>query len=281
MKPVVLAWMIEHGIPPLLLPGYGAMVGLAGVVAAAIVLGATRREGGDVRGTATTLLLAYVCALPGGYLYEWIRVTPEAVAHLSIAPYFHVGRAAYGGLIFASAAALWHLRERGASVGAFFDRCALALGVVYALVRLGCFLEGCDFGAVTESALGVHYPAGSLAAYEHVARHWIPAGTASLPTHPTQLYEGAVAIVGSLIALAVYPRVRRGRLPAGSAFAAWLLVYAVGRGAIEVVRGDPGRGVYAGLSSAQWTSLVIVGLVLGAALRHRWSATRGRADAFG
>lgn len=278
MKPYVLGWLALHDLPALLLPGYGAMVGLATLLAASIVLGATRREGGDVRGTATTLLLAYLGALGGGYVYEWIRVTPEALAALSIEPYLHVGRAAYGGLIFASLAALLHLRRRGAPIGAFFDRCALSLGVVFALVRAGCFLEGCDYGAVTEGPLGVHYPPGSIAALDHVARGWIGAGAPSLPVHPTQLYEGAVALTGSALALALYRRARRGELPSGVPFAAWLAVYAVGRAAVEVLRADAGRGIYLGLSSAQWTSIGILALAA-AIVARRGVAPRGGADA--
>lgn len=263
MKPVVLDWALAHGLPPWIVPGYGTLAGLAALVTAALVLRLTKREGGDVRGAAATLLLAYAAALGGGYVYEWLRVTPAALMTGSIEPYLHVGRAAYGGLLFAMVVAALHLRRRGASVAPFFDRIALGLGAVYALVRLGCLLEGCDYGAPTELPIGVSYPAGSLAALHHAHLGWIPGGAASLPTHPTQLYEGAVGLLGSAVALGVYLRVRRGRAPGGSAFAAWLVVYAIGRAAIEGLRADGGRGVYAGLSSAQWTSLAVGAAVLG------------------
>ena len=75
--------------------------------------------------------------------------------------------------------------------------------------------------------------------------------------HPTQLYEGAVALLGSLFALALLLR-SVAALPTGSAFAAWLMVYAVGRAAIEMVRADPGWGLCAGVSTARWTSIAIV-----------------------
>ena len=263
MKPVALEWVVAHGLPEWIVPGYGTLAGLAALVAAALVLRLTERESGDARATATTLLLAYAAALGGGYVYEWLRVTPAALMAGSVEPYLHVGRAAYGGLLFATAVAALHLRRRGAPVTPFFDRIALGLGAVYALVRLGCFLEGCDYGTPTELWVGVRYPEGSLAALHHAHLGWIPVGSASLPTHPTQLYEGAVGLLGSAAALCVYPWIRRGRAPGGAAFATWLVVYAIGRAAVEGLRADGGRGIYAGLSSAQWTSIAVVAAVTG------------------
>ncbi|MDQ3037777.1 MAG: prolipoprotein diacylglyceryl transferase, partial [Myxococcota bacterium] len=204
MRPVVADWLAQHGVPVWLSPSYAAMVGLASLIAAAIVLRVTARDGEDVRGTATTLLIAYGAALVGGYLYEIVRVTPSAIAQLSLHPYAHVGRAAYGGLLFATAATALHLRHRRAPLGAFFDRVALTLGIVFVLVRTGCLLEGCDYGLPTEGALGVQYPPGSIAAIAHAHRGWVVLGAPSLATHPTQLYEGAVALGGSAVALGVY-----------------------------------------------------------------------------
>lgn len=278
MRPLCEAWLAAHGLPPWVAPSYATMVGIASVAASMIVLRRTEREGDDVRGAATTLLVAYVAALLGGYVYELLRVTPDAIAEGSLHPYLHVGRAAYGGLLFATLAAAIHVRRRGASVGAFFDRVSVTLGIVYAAVRTGCFLEGCDYGAATAGPLGVVYPPTSLAALDHVRAGWIEAGAASLPTHPTQLYEGAVALVGSAVALAVDRRKRAGAAPAGSAFLAWLVVYAVGRAAVETVRGDVERGLYGGVSSAQWTSLVL-GIGATAALALAWHRARGEAPA--
>ncbi|MBX3274993.1 MAG: prolipoprotein diacylglyceryl transferase [Sandaracinaceae bacterium] len=279
MRPVLVAWALEHGVPDALVPGYGTLAGIAALLAAAGVLRLTRREGGDVRRTATTLLIAYGGALAGGYVYEWLRVTPEALFSGSVAPYLHVGRAAYGGLLFAALGAAAHLRVSRAPVGAFFDRIALFLGVVYALVRVGCLLEGCDYGVPSELALAVRYPAGSLAALEHAHAGLVPAGMASLPTHPTQLYEGAVALVASLGALAVYRPARGGRLPSGAAFAVWLVLYAIGRALVEAFRADASRGLYAGLSTAQWTSLAIVVAIAGIGLVRVWRAPAAPARA--
>jgi prolipoprotein diacylglyceryltransferase len=201
MSAIVETWLASLGLPAWLAPTYATLVGVGAIVAAAIVLWLTEREGDDRRGTATTLLVAYVAALLGGYVYEGLRVTPEAIATLSLHPYMHVGRAAYGGLLFAALAAAVHVHRRGASPARFLDRVALVLGIVFLAVRTGCFLAGCDYGTPTESVLGVSYPPGSLAAIAHAEHGWIADGAASVPVHASQLYEGAVAVVGSLVAL--------------------------------------------------------------------------------
>jgi hypothetical protein len=96
----------------------------------------------------------------------------------------------------------------------------------------------------------------------------IPAGrAASLPVHPTQLYE---ALLGLAIAgIAIYTR--RGKRSAGDRFLLGAVAYAVGRLVIETLRGDAGRGIYAGLSSGQIFSLLVL-LVIGA----RFLAARRR-----
>jgi prolipoprotein diacylglyceryltransferase len=136
----------------------------------------------------------------------------------------------------------------------FFDRVAIGAGLTFALVRTGCFLAGCDYGLPTAHAWGVRFPPGSLAALDHARRGFVPRGAPSLPVHPTELYEVAVGLIAA--ALSAIP-VLRGRRD-GRAFATFLATYAVGRFAIEFLRGDQDRGEALGLSTAQWVSVTIV-----------------------
>src|SRR5690606_30254778 len=129
----------------------------------------------------------------------------------------------------------------------FYDRLTVLVGITFALVRTGCFLGGCDYGVPTSLPWGVRFPADSPAATDHAHRGLSRLGAASLPVHPTQLYEVLVAVLATAAALAW---LRRGHRD-GRAFSSWLAIYAVGRFAVESLRGDVARGVYAGLSSAQ------------------------------
>jgi len=116
------------------------------------------------------------------------------------------------GALFAFAVA----RARALPVATVFDAVAPSVGLGVALTRLGCYLEGCDFGRrLAPSAprwlarLGT-FPARSHAWVEQVSSGALgPSAPASLPVHPSELYEcvGGLALAG--LALAIRRRSRR------------------------------------------------------------------------
>jgi phosphatidylglycerol:prolipoprotein diacylglycerol transferase len=84
--------------------------------------------------------------------------------------------------------------------------------------------------------------------------------------HPTQLYEAALGLCAGLAAAVPIARGKRD----GTAFATFLSIYAAGRFAIELLRGDRDRGAALGLSTAQWVSVAIAtALGIAFALRAR------------
>lgn len=285
MRPLLALWLMRHGLSPWLAPNYFILAGFAALVGCIVVMRLAREDGADLRAESRTLLLAYLGALLGGYVLEALRAIPQGLATRSLAPILGAGRAAYGGLLAATlCAAIYRFYHRH-PIAPFFDRVSLVLGLVYLAVRSGCFLAGCDYGEPTALPWGVRYPPGSLAALDHASRGWVPFGAPSLPTHPTQLYEGAWAMLGSLLALTIYRSGRRWRSGRrdGSAFAAWVAMYAVGRFLIEFLRGDDSRGFYLGLSTAQYISLGLCVLVGVSMLLHSRSerAVTARLEAGG
>jgi len=258
MKPVLLAWMARGGLPDWLLPDYWELAAIAALIGSVLALRIAARDGASVRHTARAIAWAYIGALAGGYLFEAVRALPAAAAAHAWRPVLHPGRAAYGGLLCAIGAAALYLRRARQPLAPFFDRVAVGAGLTFALVRTGCFLAGCDYGLPTALPWGVRFPRGSLAALDHLHRGYVPHGAPSLPVHPTQLYEAAVGLVGAAAAALA---LRRGRRD-GRAFAAFLAVYAAGRFAVELVRGDQDRGALLGLSTAQWVSLAIAAALI-------------------
>ncbi|WP_437929551.1 prolipoprotein diacylglyceryl transferase family protein [Sorangium sp. So ce291] len=265
MSGAVMLWLERHGLPPWLSPTYAVMVAVAGLLGAMAFFWLVRRDQGDVAVEGRALLSGYIAALLGGYVFEAVRAAPEALARGSWGPVLHAGRAAYGGLLAGVVVASLVLLHQRAPMRPFLDRLVPGLGITYACVRTGCFLAGCDYGRVTAGALGVRFPAGSPAAMDHAAAGWVPLGAPSLPVHPTQLYEAALGAVASAIAAVWLVRGHRD----GRAFGTWLALYAAGRFVIELVRGDVGRGVYGGLSTAQLVSLALVLGLAAVALRAR------------
>lgn len=264
MRPVVIAWLTRHHIPGELFPDYFVLAAMAVVAGSLIALRLARRDGASVVHTARAIACAYVAALAGGYVFEALRAIPAALAAGSWRPMTHAGRAAYGGLLAAILAAAAYLKISGEPLAPFFDRVAIGTGLTFALVRTGCFLAGCDYGMPTAGIWGVRFPPGSLAAIDHVRRGFVPPGAPSLPVHPTQLYEAALGLAAGLAAAVPIARGKRD----GTAFATFLSIYAAGRFAIELLRGDQDRGAALGLSTAQWVSVSIaVALVVAFARR--------------
>ena len=254
MRPELTAWLARHGLPSWCALDYFQLASLATLLGSALALHLAARDGASRRHTAHAIACAYLAALLGGYLFEALRAVPAAARVWSWRPIMHAGRAAYGGLLFAVAAAALYLRRARQPLLPFFDRVAIGTGLTFALVRTGCFLAGCAYGLPTAGPWGVRFPPGSLAAVAHARHGFIPHGAPRLPVHPTELYEVGVALLAA--ALAAVP-ITRGRRD-GRAFATFLATYATGRFAIEFLRGDPERGAALSLSTAQWVSVAIV-----------------------
>lgn len=144
----------------------------------------------------------------------------------------------YGGLIFSALFAL---------VFSFFKK---SLGVVdlavitpgltigHAIGRLGCLLAGCCYGSHCDLPIAIRFK-GEL-------------------RHPVQLYE----FFGlALLFILLRKWVKEEKL--SSALNGYLLGYASLRFVLEFFRGDEIRGVFDGLSTSQWISIVLIVLVLG------------------
>jgi phosphatidylglycerol---prolipoprotein diacylglyceryl transferase len=164
---------------------------------------------------------------------------------------------AYGGLVGLAGGYVLAARARRVPVAAALDALAAPAGVVVLVARLGCFAAGCCFGAVSEVPWAVRFANDSPAFHRHVEASLARAGdAASLPVHPTQLYEAGLGLIVALVALGV----RRQGLRPGSAFAAAAALYAVGRAVIDLARADPGRG-FGPFTMAQCLGLSVIGCV--------------------
>ena len=118
--------------------------------------------------------------------------------------------------------------------------------------RLGCFLNGCCWGAPGDAFTCVTFPEGS-AAHDYFASKGIENG----PVHPTQLYETTACLIffGFLMWLGRRPpRVR------GEHFFIMMMLYGWWRFAVEFVRGDERPNWIGDLSYSQVISLLVIAL---------------------
>ncbi len=170
----------------------------------------------------------------------------------------------YGGFVGGVVAYWLQIRGRKLPLSTMFDATAPALAIAIAIGRVGCFLVGDDYGLPTNSWVGVVFPEGasppSTAGYLRSVGANLPAAIPDsqlVAVHPTQLYEVGIALV--MFALLI--RWSRKRHHRGQMFALFMMMYAVERFFIEIVRAKGDR-IVLGLSTAQAASVILV--ILGA-----------------
>ena len=131
--------------------------------------------------------------------------------------------------------------------------------------RMGCFLNGCCFGKVTEASWGVVFLKGGAAWQQQLEAGLIQASAAApLPVHPTQLYS---ALLNLGIFTVVYFWIRSRRQFDGQVFWWFVALKAVTRGLVEFWRDDDRGAVFDLLSTSQLISLLLLALAI-YMLRH-------------
>jgi phosphatidylglycerol---prolipoprotein diacylglyceryl transferase len=163
------------------------------------------------------------------------------------------GLAYYGGFLAAVPFAWYYVRKHALGWWRTADLAApgIMLGLFFG--RMGCYLNGCCYGKVTDGPLGVVFLRDGATWRAQLDAHLIQAHQDALPVHPTQLYEA----MGCFLAFAIlYYVVRPRRRAFGQVFAWMLILYAIARSIVEIWRDDD-RGVFFGgyLSTSQLISL--------------------------
>lgn len=189
-----------------------------------------------------------VGGLVGARLWYVISYWDEAFAGRPLWEIFNVrggGLVFYGGLGGAAIAAGLFARIRRLPLWELADVLAPSIALGHAFGRLGCFTNGCCYGAPTRLPWGVSLPDA-------------PAGQVVL-VHPTQLYEAALLLA---LCAGLAWQYRRKRF-AGHTFALYLISYALVRFAVEFFRGDYGDLTFVGLKPGQALSVLTLAAGVG------------------
>lgn len=277
MRRVLWTIPIGGGLPVF---GYGFFLMLGFVVG--ILLACRRAKKSNVAANAVMdiSLISVVAGVIGARLaFLLLDYEPADGSWGSLAEWLAVwegGLTFQGGLALALIADWVYLRCKKISPGVMFDIFAPSLAIGVGFGRLGCFLNGCCWGALAPagSVFGIVFPPDceSMAVQEWYAREapamWTDmiaalgygAGTVPpVPVYATQLMSaGLLFLIGAVLlwADAHWPR-----KPAGQLITWFLFLYAVKRFFIEYWRADTplryGFGVFDGLRLGQWLALVM------------------------
>jgi prolipoprotein diacylglyceryltransferase len=214
-----LGWVLrgqEYVAEPFFVPSWGALLALSGVIGWLVTLRRASARGLAREQAEPVLAWAALGALGGARVAYGLGAGESlgALFALSAGGLSGVG-ALWGGL----GAAAWAVRRGGVDFLRWLDAMAPTLAFTVVAVRAGCFLQGCDFGP----PLGAGSP-HMLQVLGTVPR-WAPetsellgpgppllldqealgllsrGAMASLPAHPTPLYEalGAALLLGFVL----------------------------------------------------------------------------------
>jgi phosphatidylglycerol:prolipoprotein diacylglycerol transferase len=199
-----------------------------------------------------TCMIAIVLGLWGGYLLGFVYYGTDGRPWAWFR-FWSGGEAQYGGLLAGALAAASYLRLRKQPFLRYADAIAPAVALGVAIGRIGCFLNGDDFGTLTQLPWGVRFPPGTEAYSDHFARGWIaPGSESSLAVHPVQLYSSLLAL--ALFVVLVYLR----GSPPGTRLAVLACAHGATRFFVQYWRGDFERV----LGPFSLTQLISIGLVV-------------------
>jgi phosphatidylglycerol---prolipoprotein diacylglyceryl transferase len=242
---------------PILVPTFGLMIAAAMLVAFYLLRADMARRGLAPRDSTTAEMFVAVPALVGivgAKLYHVLETPRELLADPLGQLFSRYGLAWFGGLIAGFAAFVWLARRQKFPLLEVFDAGSAAAALGYGIGRIGCLLSGDgDYGTPTSLPWGMSFPHGLVPTTDRV--------------HPTPIYEliAACVIAWILWRLGTRQLASRGstdRLPAGTVFAAYLLLTGVARFLVEFIRINPRS--FLGMTNAQAASVVSV--IAGAAL---------------
>ncbi len=257
MKPEIY---IELAGFALTLKSYVLLAWIGALSGTIIALPLLKREGLSGPRSLILLLSIAVAFLVGARLFNYL-INPDAYGKgFEIYTLRLVGLSFYGGVLGAFFVVLLYARTAKVSALPLLDALVLPAGISFSLARVGCFLNGCCRGIVTESPLGVAFPISKAeeAALERVFSFFkIP--IPQILYYPTQLFELALALIGLIPILWLY---FKGKLPKGGAFLLYGIWFSAMRLAMLPLRILP----YSPAITGVFYPAFYVGLILGGSL---------------
>ena len=227
-------------IGPLTLHMYGLMIAI-GFISAYLISGKRAQKKGLKDSMIDGILW---CAILGGALGSrilfYIVNLPDIIKDPSILWNFNNGYVVYGGIIGGVLASFFYCHKKKEAFLPYFDLVMPSVALAQGFGRFGCFFAGCCYGRETTSRFGITFTHSAFA----------PNGVKLVPT---QLISAAGDFA---LAALLYWYARKERED-GKVAALYMILYSVGRFALELYRSDF-RGSIGPFSTSQLISVAVV-----------------------
>lgn len=205
-------------------------------------------------------IIVVVCGIVGARLFYVVQFHSQFEGNwLKVFRIDQGGLVFYGGFILAILTIWFYCRWKKLSILRILDICAPAMALGHAFGRIGCFMQGCCFGAPCR--IGVVFPPGSAPAERYpdmgsVVQNLKVYGQAvasSQSLYPVQLFESFGNLLLGLMLLFLFRKVKK----TGQIAASYFIGYGILRFCLEFIRGDH-TDYFLGLTNAQVIGLTIM-----------------------
>jgi len=235
---------------------YGVMIALAFVVGILFAMREAKRCGEDPERILDISLYVIIGALIGGRLgYVIFHLDYYSKNPLKIFYFRQGGLAFLGGFILAYIFGLWYVKRSKLSFWKYTDIVAPSIALGLGIGRIGCFLNGCCFGVVSEK-YGIKFPALNMPPVylQQLKDGLIASGSShTLPVIPTQLYS---SLYGFLIFI-ILIWIKKYKKYDGFIFLIFLILYSISRFIIEFFRFYENDYIFLNLTITQAICIII------------------------
>jgi len=217
------------------LSSYTAFLSFACIIGLASALLLRRVLDPGVEFTALGAVPMFIGALFGARLF-WILQYGSPYDVWRALFFWEGGWVFYGGFVGGLIGVAGYLRFVGTGIVRGYDVLAPALALGIAITRVGCFLNGCCWGEITDVPWAVRYPMKlTPVVFDHYQRGLLtPDSISTLPVHPVQLYNVSTNLVLFFVCLVALKRKRYD----GQVSLTFLCGYGFFRFITEFFRGD-------------------------------------------
>jgi phosphatidylglycerol:prolipoprotein diacylglycerol transferase len=247
-----------------LVPDPAFVYALAMAAVAFVFVRRTLKDNLDRYHALGAVIWGIVGGLIGARVFFLIQHVDLLLARPSIVFDLNGGTVSWGAYLGGALGFVLYLRRQRQPAMRYLDVLASCLGLGPFIARWACFLNGDDYGTLSDAPWAVSFPHGSYPFAAQVQAGLLdPLAELSLPVHPVQIYLSLKGLLLFVVCSALWKR----SFPPGVLFGVYWVMFGVVRFVIEFFRGDVSRGFIGALSVGQVMSLTIV-VVAGAMLAY-------------
>ncbi|MBU4510501.1 prolipoprotein diacylglyceryl transferase [bacterium] len=239
---------------------YGVMIALAFIIGIFLAMKEAKGIGENPERILDISLYVILGALIGGRLGYVVFYLDYYLKNPIKILYFRQGGLAFlGAFILAFILGAWYVSRNKLSFWKYTDIAALSVAIGLGIGRIGCFLNGCCFGIVSEN-YGIKFPSLNMPPVylQQLKDGLIASGSScTLPVIPTQLYSSLYGFLIFFILLWM----KKYKKYDGFLFLNFLILYSISRFTIEFFRFYENNYKVFNLLTITQTILLVVVLV--------------------